>query len=493
MLYSFLNFAAQSPIIELHLSVVQREVDENRIKEVCFVVCDSGLKSCSINISHSLAICALCRSRAKEAINLFKANNPDLDVSTIHYRGNEIHDDIYKPLEPQIIENIELGVRSSIASHVRTDELKLLNKYWKKKYHEMMASSKKLFSFFFFLGDKSESTFIFFNGRFSCARPIVEAANLTKSKFVVFDSIQQIRPTIVTNAMLHNLNVAKNNAISTYLANFSEAELIAQNFMFKKRNKIIVNDKVYTLNQEQSYVSTSINFEKPILSIFTSSDDEYRYIGADWSEYRIVNQVESIIEISNSELINQFNIVVRMHPNQMYMPQAIKDRYNYLSSHTNVTILPPEDRTDSYELIDRSSVVINFCSTIGVEANYLRKPVIQIGPSSFCKLPVANYVSDVSEAINLILNHKFKVMPIRGSIIWFCYLSVFESFLPDFKVDKENGEWTYKGQMVRTNKLLRFISIFPKMWINHKKGNYDFLRNYKFYLQNILNNTYRVK
>ena len=34
-----------------------------------------------------------------------------------------------------------------------------------------------------------------------------------------------------------------------------------------------------------------------------------------------------------------------------------------------------------------SKIVICFSSSIGTEANYLRKPVIQIGPSKWMELP----------------------------------------------------------------------------------------------------------
>ena len=76
----------------------------------------------------------------------------------------------------------------------------------------------------------------------------------------------------------------------------------------------------------------SLQEVKKIISIFTSSDDEYRYIGSDWGQHVILNQVQEILKLNSSELKNQYTIVVKMHPNQKYIHKSDASEYKKLSN-----------------------------------------------------------------------------------------------------------------------------------------------------------------
>jgi hypothetical protein len=489
---AFLNFAAQSPIIELHLSVLDKIQSENKNQNV-FYICKSALKSCSINITNNSAMCNLCIDKSEKAVEKFNLKQN----AKIVYLSKKDLDNSYSNydefIDAKIKFNIELGVRSSIASHVRIDQLELLPPKWKKYYLKMLDSSMKLYVYFL---EKIENQKIenitLFNGRFSCARPVVEAAKKSNINYYLFDTILQKRPVVVKNNMLHNLEVAKRNAIYSYLQNFKESIKISEIYMYSKMNKISVNDKVYTGKQTINHIDQAVlNSNKPIISIFTSSDDEYRYIGADWENYPIVSQVESIEKFIKSDLCNKYLFVVRMHPNQQFMSNANTQEYFKLRKYKELLILAPESETDTYQLINKSTIVINFCSSVGIEANYLRKPVIQIGPSSFRLLPAANYVSSVNEAIDLILNKKYKLMPLRASIVWFTYLSKYEFNLPKFKCI-ENGKWSYDNEIIISSLNYRILSIPSKLYVNIIKSNFTFLTRFPLYISNLLKNKHKV-
>ena len=120
-----------------------------------------------------------------------------------------------------------------------------------------------------------------------------------------------------------------------------------------------MSDFSYTKNQKTNYLETSIlEKNKPIISIFTSSDDEYRFIGSDWAKYGIVDQIDSIKTLVNSDLKNNYDFIVKMHPNQNNIHKSIKKKYKSLSKY--VTIILPESKSDTYELIKRSDIIVNF-------------------------------------------------------------------------------------------------------------------------------------
>ena len=68
---TFLNLAAQSPSLELSLAV-SNEIQEQNNSSHTFYVCNSALKSCSVNIKHSKSVCNLCVKKALRGVDLYK-------------------------------------------------------------------------------------------------------------------------------------------------------------------------------------------------------------------------------------------------------------------------------------------------------------------------------------------------------------------------------------------------------------------------------------
>ena len=290
-------------------------------------------------------------------------------------------------------------------------------------------------------------------------------------------------PMYSKNEMFHSIEFERRNSLKTYIKYYRESKELAKKYAFYKRNKIQVNDKVYTNDQVYGEIDSRIRFkEKKIISIFTSSDDEYKFIGIDWEKYGLEDQIESI-KILNNKLSNTYQVVVKMHPNQKYLHKSILDKYEKISN--DVLILFPDNKTDSYELINKSEIVVNFCSTVGIEANYFRKPVVQIGASRFRGLPAANYVKNAKEAVEIILNKNYKVMPLRASIIYFTYL-----MKSSFKIDSynfiEDGIYEYGGKILKAPFIYRTLSVPYKVLYSIEKGNIDFIKNFGRYFKNLI-------
>ena len=141
---------------------------------------------------------------------------------------------------------------------------------------------------------------------------------------------------------------------------------------------------------------------------------------------------------------------------------------------------------------NKSSLTTASRATLRKQANYLRKKVVQIGPSLFCKLPAANYVRTPQEAVELILNKKAKLRPIRASIVWFVYLTKYEFKLPAYNYIK-NGLVHFNNQKISIPLLQRIKMLPPKIYSNVLKGNFDFLTNFFFYFRNFIKGENKVK
>jgi len=489
---SYLNLAAQSPSLELNLALSEKIHLENKRTKHLFFMCNGALTSCSVNILNKKSICAICKHKAKKGFKIFKQRNPNSELVKITRDDiikNSNKDHINKNLNDELL----LGVHSTIGSQLRLDDMSLLNKRWKKIKDRMYMSSIGLFNYFNkFFNSNDVNNFIFFNGRLSCARPLICASKENNVNFNLFDaSVNGKVPMYSVNEMFHSINFEKQNALKTYVKFFKESNQIADEYMFKKQNAIQTNDFVYTKDQKKGYIDKEVlEFEKPLISIFVSSDDEFRFIGSDWAGFGLPDQIGSIYKLISSPLSIKYDFVVKMHPNQKKIHESIKQKYTKLSSV--VKVLFPEDKTDTYSLIIHSSIVLNFCSTVGAEANYLRKPVVQIGASRFRLLPVANYVDSAEEAISIILNKSYKIMPKRASTVYFCYHGRSPFNLESYKWI-EDGVFTFGDEFIKAPLILRLMAAPDKLWVHIIKGNKEIFSNFFLYARNLIFGTTKVK
>ena len=488
MNYTFLNLAAQSPTLELALSVSDKIQNDSKSKHV-FYICDSAQSSCSVNIKHKKSICRLCKIKAEIGVNIYKKKNKNILVKYITKQDLEK----YNSPEPskELVDDIMLGVNSTIASQFRISKMDMLEKKWRVYKNRMLESSLGLYNYFKnqVSIDKPKSIIVF-NGRLSCARPIKILAEIENIDYYLFDaSFNGIFPILAKNQMFHSIEFAKKNSIKTYLNYFYDSKTIANDFIKAKLINKPTNDKVFTSHQKKHYLNPTIKENnKKIISVFTSSDDEHKFIGSDWTSHKMPDQVEEIYKLN--EMIDDYHLVVKMHPNQKDIHKSSIHEYQELSK--NITVLNPLDRTDTYELINISEFVITFCSSVGIEANYLRKKVIQIGPSRFMGLPAANYVKNANECFDLIKHKKAKLMPIRASIIWFNYLSYPNCKLPSYRTNY-NGKFYFHNHQIKAPIFIRIGSLISKIIFNIEKGNYDFIKNFNLYLTNFIKGENRVK
>tara|TARA_B100001540_G_C15798493_1_gene638792 strand:+ start:691 stop:2190 length:1500 start_codon:yes stop_codon:yes gene_type:complete len=488
---SYLNLAAQSPSLELNLALSEKVHRTSPSNTHVFFMCDRALSSCSVNLLNKKSICDICRYKAKKGYEVFKERNPNSKL--IKLTREDLSDINTDKLGKDNIDEILLGVHSTIGSQLRLDNMNLLNKKWRKIKNKMFNSSVGMFNYFnLFLKKNKVNNFIIFNGRLSCARPLVKVAKENRVSYKLFDaSVNGKIPMYSTNEMFHSISFEKNNALKTYVKFFKESKSIAEEYMFKKRNALETNDFAYTGDQKYGFIEKRVqNLAKPIISIFVSSDDEYRFIGSDWAKFGLEDQTDSITKIINSDLKNNYDFVVKMHPNQKNIHVSIMERYLNLSN--DVLVLFPNNKTDTYALIQKSEIVINFCSTVGAEANYLRKPVVQIGASRFRLLPVANYVKNAIEAINIIKSKEYKVMPLRASVVYFCYHGKTQFKLDSYKF-LEDGVYSYGGKLIKAKAYMRYYAIFDKLYQSYIRGDRDLFSKLSLYIPNLIFGTNKVR
>jgi len=485
----YMNYPLGSPPLELHISAILDLLERNN--NITVYICNSSLNSCEVNPFNRKSICRYCKYRVKEGLKFI---NSDIKIKKIDLQNisNEISDN-------KVINSLELGVMSSIASMVKAQNKEQLTEKWKEVYNIMFDDSKKLFNYFVkeIINNNYEYIF-FFNGRFADVKPALEAALYTKINYGVYEVKKSLHELVCINELIHSIEANTRRAFKAYLDDPIKARIEAKKFFIKKENNENTGDPVYTKDQQKGLLPEAIiDTDKKIVAIYPTTDDEYKFIGKEWDGFVPEDQVEEIEKLARSLDKDRYILVVKMHPNQVHTAENILDRYLSLEQkYSHIIVEPPHSKKDTYALMHKADYIINFASTIGVEACYARKVVIQIGDTTFSRMRVAYIVKNGYEAADLIKKENLKPKPIRGAIIWGNYLANYNDGLKAFK-KVTNGVYTVNGKKIPDSRLLRILQLSAKFEIERNKPGFkfdvSFLLKALHILKNIIKNKWEVK
>jgi hypothetical protein len=107
-------------------------------------------------------------------------------------------------------------------------------------------------------------------------------------------------------------------------------------------------------------------------------------------------------------------------------------------------------------------------------------------------LPCANYVDNAEQAIRLVQDKKYKLMPKRASVVYFCYHIMTPFKLESYKYI-DDGEYTFGDERIKTSLIYRLLAIPDKLHYHLIKGNKEIFSNFFLYAKNLLLGTTKVK
>lgn len=147
--------------------------------------------------------------------------------------------------------------------------------------------------------------------------------------------------------------------------------------------------------------------DKKYFVYFSNSDDEVVGFWDEWTE-PLGNQfdvVSKLIEIFSNQ--NAYKLVIRLHPNLLNKPPAVIKKWQSLKTNRNSVLIQSGEKISSYDLIDNCVGVINFGSTIGIEAAYYEKPVLVMADCKYDELDIADKLFNWGEIESWIKNAEF--------------------------------------------------------------------------------------
>ncbi len=262
---------------------------------------------------------------------------------------------------------------------------------WPKKYVEQAARS---FAFVYdqvsqVIKDRGITSIYIYNGRFLHDSAVTAAAIDAGLPILSYDTGGLDTDFDLTIDETHDWS-----ALQTRMKNMfdqwdpAEREAVAGSWFEERINHVNPANLQFTGGQ-QAGLSIDRDSDAPLVVYFSSSGDEIAELDLDWSEY-FTDQPHALVTLANACRDLGYDLVVRTHPHARIKPSednldwesAVKlaDPALHIDQHSSV---------DSYALMREAAVVVTYGSTTGVEAAYLGRRVIVMGPSAYDELGCA--------------------------------------------------------------------------------------------------------
>jgi Capsule polysaccharide biosynthesis protein len=212
---------------------------------------------------------------------------------------------------------------------------------------------------------------------------------------------------------------------------------------------------------------------KKKITFFTSSLWEY-VMYSDWDAYSdFGNLYEFVAKFCLDKKFQENKIIIRWHPNLVNAGSGELSRMKQVvKSLPHVLHILPNEKVNSYELVELSNIVITPGSTIGLEAALMGKRVITVGNTTYSNLKFSHVAEDYTSLTQLLQRE----LPILDPEDAFLYAAYMENKGEDFRfVHWENNHYELQGKKIEYKSALRKI----------REIRYKFLATLKYKLEDM--------
>jgi hypothetical protein len=397
-------------MLEYELDIIQRLLDNG--VQVYYVACNGTRDFCPAwrpgtdlgSISQKIQ-CLKCKSRVSRGLSWLQHNsdqffllNYTIDLSTSKQIDKFIESvlNISKSSSPsQIVEFVNSYIPNLHSSALAA----IISRYQNPKpylfdhFNEYLANLRSVvvnhFAYIHFYDMFKPDQVYIYNGR-GIYSPFID---LSIDFGVTYFSYEYPETSFENYWMIENASFFEVKKLSHIIHDFSIqntglVESYERPALTWLKNRQILNLETYQgalLNHKLKHMTDHTLFEtfpvdKPIISYFTSSENEYAN-NSDYLASKFISQADLIKHLAKS--YPGATVVVRFHPNSSEYDQSNLQLSLSSECLDNLCLILPSDPANSYSLIDASSCIISYGSSIGYEAAFKSKCVITIGYSFY--------------------------------------------------------------------------------------------------------------
>lgn len=377
-------FASVNPHFEMELELAQQHLDAG--DQVEYFSCTGQLANCDFNNTKDQQRCTECLLRREMGLGLLSAhlkNNAFVQLNAAEQALRFEFENVDQLIAYRIDEfDIGYAALSSLVSVVRdpepnlTEHGPLLKRFLESAWQTYRFTRRLLQSQQF---DRVYTL----NGRFAAMRAVLRACEAEGVDCFLHErGCNKDHYELFENHLPHDIT-AINDTIGRLWndADPQTRQSTGEAWFHDRVNRVETAWKSFVTGQEQGMLPEGFDRKKKNVAIFCSSDDEFVAIGDHWRNELYPNQVTAIAQIATSLLETQpdIHLWVRVHPNLIRVENQRKRDMLGLS-FPNVTIIAPEDKVDTYALMNAADITASFGSSVGIEAVFWGRPSVLLGP-----------------------------------------------------------------------------------------------------------------
>ena len=464
---------------EMMLNLVQEHIDVG--DQVYVFSCNGEYATCDKNFFHTYTECQVCLRKQNLGRNLLSdvKSNDHINLSSIVLTKEE--QEVVKNFEIKpsfsnteirnlTYENYEIGygVLSSLSNIYREPEPDLIPIWDVVDKLTRTALSVYLFAKRFVRENKIDLAYVL-NGRYAYERAFRAACAHEEVTFYCFErgaKLDYIR--LILNGGVHNIKQfgidmnaqwedAKDKELRNKLAHQYQQGKMGFSQKIEEENLKNINIKLFTNQQTKGQLPEGFDTSKKNVVIFNSSEDEYRALDDSWRMDLYPGQNEATQRIFDDlSIYEDMNIYLRVHPNLVKLKTSNVEGIKDIRTHKNSMVIPADSRVSTYDLIQHADIVLVFGSSVGLEANYLRKPALLLGKAFYQELD-AVYIPNSHEEVLEMVHNIPEPKPIEESLKAFYFYMTVGQPGKYFKA-QDSLRCTFKG------KNIHHLNLFGKVW-----------------------------
>jgi len=380
------------PMLEYELDIVQRRIDSG--DDIVWLMCEGNAPFCPANLKMKKRICMECKSRTQAGLKWLE-HRGKLTVASLYNLNNAQRDDT--KIWAENTSNLPSDLASVDWYESSFSTLQTTYKEFRPNLAKYDLIFRRMIIDFFQsyvafqnnLHSYEPDEVWLFNGRITRFRPALRTLQGRSSKFFVYEYPYQgfKRYLVVEGQYPHDFGFRS----KTWKKNFDthplplEKKLAIGNVWYQKRlARIPTNyEKVFSDLQIKNLLPRDWKSARCNITVFNSSEWESAGVPESrrWNYEEQYQAIERIAQ--DTKHLTNLHFTIRIHPQMQKNDKLSSDKFLTLKRFSNISVLEPESKYDTYALVTLSDIVITFYSLVGVESAWLGKKVICLGPAPY--------------------------------------------------------------------------------------------------------------
>lgn len=368
------------------IAVARAKELQDQGHEVLVSYCNSSAGTCAVNYAGSPAACLVCRTRAARTA-------ADAGLQVVPLETPAVPDDAAPDLLLQDRRELVEGVQSGVTTTFRTmngevPRRSLIGRIRRRYYRTALGLLKSMDAL---ICRETPDRIEVFNGRHACSRFCLIAARRSGIPFNTLEVTTRQKPIIFHGHTAHDRGKIQQRILQQPV-DYDVAEA------FYERRRAPRNNKYARQHATAFQPPDAGGFTRKI-GIFLSSQDEFESLGKEWVSPFL--DYAPIVERACRDNPD-YLFCIRFHPNQADIVGDVVAPFRAIAALPNVRVYEPTDTANTYTLIQWSDVVVTFGSSVTIEACWMNKPAIMLGPSLYDDLQVSHNPATVEEFLTLL-------------------------------------------------------------------------------------------